>query len=126
MPFGKHVGVEIADLPDGYLAWLYETADLHGALEVCVEREYFDRFGDPDPGPSRGSRPELPSTDTGVLSKLTPAQHSVAIKIIEAGYRDLAKKNHPDAGGDHRAMVAINITIEVLRKALGSKNGAAL
>lgn len=42
----------------------------------------------------------------------------IAKKIVDAGYRALALKNHPDRGGDQRAMAAINSAIEALRAAL--------
>lgn len=118
MPFGKHRGEEISELPDEYLAWLFENADLYGALQVCVEKEYWDRF-DPEPPPP----PPRSNPGVGPLARMTDQQRSVAIKIVESGYRTLALKNHPDAGGDHRAMTAINLAVEVLREALGKTAG---
>lgn len=45
MPFGKHKGTPIAELPDDYLAWLFEEAAIkEGHLKRNIEREYKTRF----------------------------------------------------------------------------------
>lgn len=36
-------------------------------------------------------------------------------KIIEAGYRQLAKRNHPDKGGSPETMAALNSAVKNLR-----------
>ena len=43
MPFGRHKGVAIEDLPDSYLTWLLEEVALRGRLKTAVEREWEDR-----------------------------------------------------------------------------------
>ena len=37
MPFGKHKGEPVCELPVDYLSWLYENADLRGGLLAAVE-----------------------------------------------------------------------------------------
>ena len=37
MPFGKHKGELIGDIPTDYLRWLFEKADLDPKLEEWVE-----------------------------------------------------------------------------------------
>lgn len=44
MPFGKHNGKELRDLPDEYLAWL-RGLDLRDPLRMSVERESLRRLG---------------------------------------------------------------------------------
>lgn len=45
MPFGKHKGIPIAELPDDYLDWLLTTyAPLKGNLRRVLEEE-FERRG---------------------------------------------------------------------------------
>lgn len=109
MPFGKHKGFLVSDLPDDYLGWLFEQADLHGWLADAVESEYWARF---DP-------PKRPKSDAPGVGSLSPVMLSVCSKIAEAGYRQLALKNHPDQGGDVRSMQAINEAIGVLRGMFG-------
>ena len=40
MPFGKHAGVPIADLPHDYLEWILENLKLRGSLLRALETEY--------------------------------------------------------------------------------------
>lgn len=45
MPFGKHTGEYICDLPIDYLEWLQENIDLYGDLQEAVNRaidEYYE------------------------------------------------------------------------------------
>lgn len=39
MPYGKHKGTDIEDLPDGYLKWLAENCD-HENICVAADEEY--------------------------------------------------------------------------------------
>jgi hypothetical protein len=39
-----------------------------------------------------------------------------ASKVIAAGHRALAKEAHPDAGGTHEEMLAVNLAVEALEK----------
>ena len=40
MPFGKHRGTPISDLPDDYLNWILENLELKGSLLRALEAEY--------------------------------------------------------------------------------------
>jgi len=40
MPFGKHRGQAIKDLPDDYLNWILENVGLKGSLLRALEAEY--------------------------------------------------------------------------------------
>lgn len=42
-------------------------------------------------------------------------------EVVEAAYRALAKKYHPDTGGDHRRMVEINTAYSAVCRARGWK-----
>jgi molecular chaperone DnaJ len=42
-------------------------------------------------------------------------------RIIKAGYRDLAKKYHPDTGGDDEQMKELNASYDALNGALQGK-----
>lgn len=108
MPFGKHKGLLLSELPDGYLGWLFEQADLNGWLASAVEQEYWRRFPPPEDPVKWASVEALP-----------PVIRSVCSKIVEAGYRQLALKNHPDRGGDEAAMKAINNAADFLRALFG-------
>lgn len=49
MPFGKHKGELISELPVDYLRWLRENTDLRGDLATAVELALEDA-GDGSPG----------------------------------------------------------------------------
>lgn len=46
MPFGRHRGQTIPDLPDDYLAWLRDFLTLREPLRSAVEHEYHLRLGE--------------------------------------------------------------------------------
>lgn len=37
MPWGKHKGQALANVPDSYLKWLHETGKAHGDLKRYIE-----------------------------------------------------------------------------------------
>jgi uncharacterized coiled-coil DUF342 family protein len=40
----------------------------------------------------------------------------LAVQIVDAGYRSLAMKHHPDAGGSHEDMIALTQARDELRR----------
>ena len=102
MPFGKFSGVEIADLPDSYVAWLH-SIELREPLKSAVEAEFHARFARPASMPP-------PSSKT----------LKIAEEIVAVGYRKLAQTRHPDRGGDHAGMVTLNAAAAFLRQSIGS------
>lgn len=138
MPFGKHIGCAIDELPDGYLKWLRELDDLREPLRWHVEREYRYRFeGGPDPGDEEppkqkkkqqqsygsgfqydffgggGSAKSAPDPADGL--GLSAAEHEIYADVVKAGYRALAIKWHPDSGGDTEKMKQLNLVMQKLR-----------
>jgi hypothetical protein len=100
MPFGKFKGQRISELPDNYFGWLLSLGeDLRDPLRSAVEREYRRRVEDQD-------RMRLLTS---------PDVRDAAAELIAAGFRTLAKVKHPDAGGDHAAMVALTEARDLLR-----------
>ncbi len=93
MPFGKFKGVELCNVPDSYILWVRENCDFHDEnLKDAVECEFESRF----------IRTEVVVEYRRV--NLTPAELVWCKKLINAGYRALAKTNHPDVGGDAKKM----------------------
>jgi len=72
-----------------------------------------------EPGPRVGTHqapPSIPKDDYDAVA--------VMREIVEAGFKAIARKAHPDAGGTHERMTRVNRAVEMLRKALSlrSKN----
>ncbi len=93
--YGKFKGKDIRDAPAEYLEFLLESAE---RTRVEVREELARR------------------------RSLEEADLSWAQQIIETGYRELARRHHPDlVGGDGKAMRSINATVEALRQAVRDK-----
>jgi hypothetical protein len=105
MPFGKHKGCDLEDLPDAYVDWLHALSDLRDPLRSAIEREWQIRFGQPEPA-RRGA--------------LALEARTVAEDIIRSGYRVLAKRHHPDVGAadGHMTLVNLNHAVAWLRQAV--------
>jgi hypothetical protein len=97
MPFGKHRGVCVSELPDAYLDWL-RTRELREPLRSAVLVEWRWRFADDDPVPADTRR--------------------MAESIIATGYRTLALEHHPDRGGSTQTMQSVNEAATWLRRAV--------
>jgi Putative quorum-sensing-regulated virulence factor len=108
MPFGKFRGVELEDLPDHYIHWLRSLPDLRDPLLTGVESEWAKRFEPVWDGPQEDFVRGLDAEEFALLKQ-----------VIQAGYRSLSIKLHPDlVGGDGREMVALNALMEKLRRAV--------
>jgi hypothetical protein len=102
MPFGRWKGYELQSVPDDYLNWLASLADLRPPLRAAVLAESLlreMRQGAPPPPTPRTPAPEA----------------SMVEELIGAGLRALARKHHPDVGGDTAAMQQANMTADWLR-----------
>lgn len=53
MPFGKHKGALVVELPPDYLRWLRENTDIRGELADAVELALEGAGGAPGPGYER-------------------------------------------------------------------------
>ena len=104
MRFGKYRGWRIAELPDDYVDWLFELRDLHEPLRSAVDREWHKRFDD-DAEDDSAEPEEFPDEEAALFREL-----------IEAGYRALALKLHPDRGGSTAAMQRLNALMNRLRR----------
>ena len=97
MKFGKFRGRPLADLDDDYLSWL-RTLALREPLRTGVEAEWRRRF-------NVQASPGLPAE-----------LREIARRLVNTGYRALAREAHPDAGGTTQAMQQLNSAVEALRR----------
>jgi len=111
IPFGKFKGKRVKDLPDSYLSWLCDQDWLREPLLSAVTEEY-DR------------RCHERANDRCYQPRLLPvAVSQVAESIVSVGYRQLSRKLHPDVGGSHEEMLALNAAADWLRRVVGQSNG---
>lgn len=99
MPFGRYRGVPIADLPHDYLLWL-TTISLRPPLRAAVERELR----------AREQRARHHHHD----ARRCPSPDLVE-ELIGVGFRALARRYHPDAGGTHEQMISLTAAVDWLR-----------
>jgi hypothetical protein len=93
MPFGKHRGKALEDVPLDYLEWvLAECGNITPILRRAIQQI------------------------------LSPPQRSGALTVAgvaDQWYRRLAVEFHPDKGGTHEAMKAVNRGRELLLELVG-------
>lgn len=95
--FGKYKGYSLEDIPSDYLAWM--AANMEREMLRDAAREELER--------RRPPRREQP---------LLLGQDAITRELVEAGYRALAKKFHPDLGGDLQKMQELNRVMEKIRQ----------
>ena len=86
--FGKHAGKSIEEVPEDYLVWL--RTDCQERLDAELDRR----------------------------NPLRAAATPMVEKIIDAGYRALALKHHPDKGGDMRTFQELTAAHVQLKEAV--------
>lgn len=94
MPFGKYKGIDILELPSNYLLYALETFDLPEELTIVLSTTLYDRLI---------AMPNCGGYFENMVINIGIDEHK-----IKAVYKALTLKYHPDKGGSHEAMQAIN------------------
>jgi hypothetical protein len=107
---GKYKGYPLADIPQDYLEWLRDTVELREPLATAIEREWERReYGfDPEDNDPEEDEPEedyQPTPD--LLASLNPEEQALLQELIQAGFRALALRYHPDQGGNATACASL-------------------
>ena len=77
MPFGKHKGRELCEVPDGYLLWLAENVELREPLLSAIWAEFKER---------------------GLTTDQRPTAGGLDLAEVKRAYRELSLEFHPDRG----------------------------
>lgn len=120
MPFGKYVDWQLSEIPVGYLHWTLENLDLHEPLRSAVEDELNTRGHESwnrycQSGSYRNGH-HASNENSGLV--IVEAERPIVRSLVEAGYRVLALKAHPDVGGSTAQMRTLNRVIASLRRGL--------
>jgi hypothetical protein len=115
MPFGKHKGQLLSELPLSYLLWLSELDDLREPLRSFVDAEMDRRNGH---GKRENRSEESRYGRTNPRQARGLPQRDITSEIVETGYRSLAMRHHPDHGGSTATMQAVNTAVAWLRERL--------
>lgn len=104
--FGRHKGKKLEDIPGSYLEWAVHNCDnldfwLQRAILQELERRTNSLAGSYTPG----RIPAAVSLET-------------ALQLVAEGRRGLARREHPDVGGDAAKMTQANATADYLENAL--------
>ena len=105
MPFGRHRGKDVSQLPTHYIIWLLQTCDLRQPLLQELKDEA-DR---------REDEADRYSSNTHALP--VPVRN-MCERLLTSGYRAMAQKMHPDHGGTHAAMILLTQAVEHLRRVI--------
>lgn len=101
MPFGKHRGQAIAELPTGYLEWLSTLQLRSNELRFAVKVELLRRR-------------EEQGADLQIVLHIPQRDLEPMHEIIARGRRAAARVQHPDVGGDGETMRRINVIADAL------------
>lgn len=101
--FGKHKGKELSDVPEDYLIWILQNlTHLNPSVRQAIERHLLNFKPKPDPEPK-------PAPNLGEMFS----------SIAKDWYRQMAKRHHPDQGGDERSMIVVNDGYERISDMIG-------
>ena len=98
-----------------YGVGVFVAADKAVAIQTRWDVRWGNRCAPPPPS--------VPKADTPPKSARFGDVDGAAAAIVSAGYRELAKRHHPDAGGDHRSMSLLTQAKSQLQQILKMAKG---
>lgn len=109
MPFGKHRGERLSDIPFSYLAWVLDNVEsLNHYLRTAIENELASRTAKTAP-----PKPPPPPRHDGSLVPRSRVQ-----EVLTSWWREVCLRWHPDRGGNLQAMQALTAAHDRLRQML--------
>lgn len=115
MPFGKHKGTDVQDIPESYLEWLLENVRLRSSLKAAVCGVLGINPDDVDDPPESD---QWKQRARGGRQQDSQQRIMKLIEVVESWQRRMARKFHPDRGGTTEMMQAINDATDDLVKSI--------
>lgn len=116
MPFGKHKGMILENLPDGYLDYMLDWMDSEESGWMSHKRKrLFDAMDDEWNRRKGGHRP-AEAAKVKPLGQLSPGARSLLPEFVKSGYRGMSMKLHPDKGGTTEDFRNLKELVEALEK----------
>jgi hypothetical protein len=109
MPFGRYRGKTFDEIPPSYLHWVLRDADAASAFLKEAIRRYLR--GEPEAQPEPEARPGAQADASRQVADLKA--------IVKRWYAELVMRYHPDRGGEHAVMVALNDAHARLKRLAG-------
>jgi hypothetical protein len=104
----------VEDVPTGYLQWcLREIKDLGFLLHEAIRAELAARGHGPAQPESPPRQQQSAGHDTSVLARASVRT------TVQRWFSEMSREFHPDRGGNHERMLALNAAHERLKRLLG-------
>ncbi len=108
MPFGKHKGKELEEIPESYLLWIYDHANFASpTLRREIARIIGVDYSDPNEVHGFGGQQRQQEKQQRV---------GLTTDDLDGWFRRLSRKFHPDRGGSNEAMKALLEGLEELKR----------
>ena len=133
IPFGKHKGALVHQLPHDYMRWcidnIFLTQNIRLVMEYCLGLPYHStakppRQAYPPQPPKSNKRTTAPPPETVAPPA---AQISSVRGLVKLWYRRMSLRFHPDRGGSQDQQVVVNecyrVLLEELERWEASQNG---
>jgi hypothetical protein len=115
MPFGKYKNKRLSKVPTDYLEWCRDKCDV---LTDDVRRAVEEELAARKEMAAEEAAPAVGSQEPAVRApRVSPLGQSLAGEV-RMMFRNLALKYHPDRGGSHEAMKALNEFHETIQELL--------
>ena len=116
MPWGKHQGLRICELPSEYLEWSLRNLHSMGPTlrsAIRLEKEFRTRHGRASTGQEERWEARFAEADTSRVVSV-----EIVAAAVRAWYRQAAKREHPDRGGTNDGFVSFNRQAGELKEVL--------
>ena len=108
---GKHKGIPLDEIPHDYMRWCLANADaMSDELRIGME-EILNLA----PGSTGQSRLKDLERENDRLKRRCAFMEDRIQKILKFSYGEMSRKFHPDAGGDDKSQIVVNLIFEHLK-----------